>query len=174
MARAPLAWPEYLCTVLLPCRVEPACLEPAWGCPVQHMYSMVIQGPYGLSCSHGNRCQKHSGFLFEKNQVFRGYHRGYPSGDLAATWLAISSWMVIPWKMVLFLLHCRLLLHVHHPQMQSIRRSFRRNLSSARMTLTAPGVLVQYVSQWSEWPRSGHTWCWNVVHVLGEWWWEVP
>lgn len=149
MARAPLAWHEYLCTVLLSCRVVPACLEPAWRGPVQHTYSHKEHGdpgPYSLSCSHRNHCQNFSGFLFEKNQVFRECHRGYPSGNVAVTWLAISSWLVILLKLVLFLLGADCCYMCRLPQMQSSGRSFRHNLSSARMTQRAPGLLVQGVS----------------------------
>lgn len=37
--RAPLAWREYHCTVLMSCRAVPVCLEPARGSPGQHMYN---------------------------------------------------------------------------------------------------------------------------------------
>lgn len=154
MARAPLAWHQYLCTGPLSCRVVPACLEPAWGSPVQHMYSHKEYGdpvvassrPYSLPCSHRNHWQNFSGFLFEKNQVFRGYHGGYPSGNVAATWLAISSWLVIPWRWSFSFWGADCCYMCSLPQIQSIRRSFRHNLSSARMTQRALRLLVQHVS----------------------------
>lgn len=103
---------SYSFAVLHSCVSLPgACLRK----PVRQMYRhKEHDGPraYSLSCSCRNHCQNFSGFLCEKNQVFRGHHKRYPSGNVSAKWLAISSWLVIPWKMIPFLLGCRLMLHV--------------------------------------------------------------
>jgi len=95
MARAPLAWMSFFGQ----CHCPTELCQPAWSLPEEVQCNtctairiMVIQEQYSLSWSHRNHCQNFSGFLFEKNQVFRGYQRGCTSGNVATTWLVASGW----------------------------------------------------------------------------------